>query len=380
MIKRPGPTGPEATGKTFQLIILGCWMAMQTFLLWKNGIYTDGESGKYIFQAKLLLEENRLSSNNFNFYLVSISLIALSLKIKFGYLLPVIIQFILNFIATLFFYRWAAVNFDRRTGLIAAIILVFFYPYQEFNTFLQTESIYYSLIIIITCYLFSISKLTGTTLIKILMLLTLLCFTRPTGILFLPIAGIYVYLKFIRNYPGALQATIIFVTLAIFFLSLNSIMSSGGELDFMLPFLQEHIICGVPTVNFNSQVADSTNNNVGGIIKHILDNPAQFIYLASKRSIAFFGLKREYYSPLHNVTIVGIFFLTYFLSIISIPAWIKKNFTSSVYIVITIAVTWFTAAITCDDWHNRFILALFPLFLMMSLPATRVVISRIAST
>ncbi|MEI9808492.1 MAG: hypothetical protein WDO16_11830 [Bacteroidota bacterium] len=66
--------------------------------------------------------------------------------------------------------------------------------------------------------------------------------------MWVPCAFLYLFFRFFRAFSFWLKAGITsFASVAFLFL-LNSALGSGGELDFMLPFRDERIICGVPTL------------------------------------------------------------------------------------------------------------------------------------
>lgn len=347
-------------------LIAFAWVAVQLLLFRTNGINTEGESEKYISEAHRLVSGEHLSSLNFYFYSVVIVIIAISLKINAGFFIPLAIQLLLNLFATFTFYKWASKNFDSTTGLVATLCLIAFFPYQEFNTFLQTESVYYSLIIILSCFLFSLEKINLTNVVKLTFLLLLLTLTRPSGILFIPCVAGFLYIRFIKQYAAKTKFYIAAATSIIFMGCVQLIMTSGGEFDFILPFIQEHIICGVPTVT-------ATNTSYGSglpdLIRYIFNNGSQVLSLAGRRSIAFFGLSRTYYSFTHNMLLIAVFWVLYVFAISGLKLWWRKDRAVTVYLISTIFITWLTAMLTCDDWHNRFILALYPALISLALPA-----------
>jgi len=353
---------------TFRNLVIGAWIIMQAILLWKNGIGITGEAEKYIYEAKYFLTNEALTSKNFYFYSVNITLIALGLKWNFGYYPIVIIQLLLNLTATLIFFRFCISRFNLTTGLLATILLIVFYPFQQFNTFLQTESIFYSLLIIFTCYLLSSNQFGRTKLMVLIFILSLLIFTRPTGILLLIPAFCFFYFKYIRHFRMSKQILSLVLAALIYFAGLNSIMRSGGELNFLLPYIEEHIICGVPTSSETHELLKPVDNSFGAILSYIGTHFSQFLSLGLRRSIAFFGIGRVYFSALHNIVICSCFYLLYIFSVLSIRRWWKEDLNALFYLFTTVAVTWVTAVLTCDDWHNRFILSVYPVFIVLSLP------------
>jgi len=178
------------------------WLFVHLLLLRNNGIVADGESIKYIDQAQQLLRTGKFSSNNFVFYSLQIFLIAITIKIKVGFWLIVFIQLIFSWLASVSFYRLTKYLFDPLTAFIAVILLLLNIPLQEFNTFLQTESLFYSITIITSSYILRLQHFKWQQLMVILLLLALVSLTRPTGLLFIPAVFLFVFIRYF-NYITA---------------------------------------------------------------------------------------------------------------------------------------------------------------------------------
>jgi hypothetical protein len=253
------------------------------------------------------------------------------------------------------------------------------YPYQEFNSFLYTESLFYSLTLLLSCYIIRIEKLTYKKLLGLTLLLAIVCVTRPTGLLFLPPAFLYIFFVFCRKISTLKKITILAALCLGFLFLLNSALGSGGELDFMLPFRDEQIICGVPTLPGLPAIQTSTNgNSLYGLGYYILHNPVQFIRLAGFRTLAFFGLHRSYYGTGHNLFLIFYFYSIDIAALISIPYWIRRRPFALIYFVTAIMLTWITVMMTCDDWHNRFYLTISPLLIFLGLPTVQKLLKRSA--
>jgi|SRR4030095_4508489 hypothetical protein len=353
------------------LIIALAWIMVQAFLFYKNGIVTEFESGKYIEQANNLLQHGRVSTPNFWLYSIQIFLIALSIKLHAGFILVVIVQLFFNALATLYFYKLCTDLTGKRTALVCALFLVFNFPFQAFNTFLFTESLFYSFLIIFSCFLFRLNKLTAVNFIKIILFLLLICFTRPTGLLLIPCVFIYLFSKFFHSFPAILKISSVVIVSLLFIFMLNLALGSGGELNFVLPLAEEHIICGVPTVIVKGTVH---GNSLLSILNYIFEHPAQFLHLALLRTLAFFGLYRSYFSTGHNLYLAIYLFPIYILVLLSLKEWWQKNRSLVLYALSFIFITWETVMLSCDDWHNRFFLSLAPVFYILSLPALKKII------
>ena len=344
---------------------------MQVFLLWKNGIVTDGEAHKYIFQANRLVDKGSLSNVSYVMYLTQIVLIAFANKLKIGFIGVVFIQLAINLIATLQFYRYTRTLFlTGGLAFLATLLLLFNYPLQEFNTFLQTESIFYSLSIITSCYVLKQRQLSRSNIFAIILLLAVLGITRPTGILMWPPVLLYLFFRFIPQISIGRKLIIVGIGCLAFLFVLDAALGSGGELDFMLPYRDERIICGVPTLpNFIPINEASDGNSVFGLIYYVLNNFGQFTRLVWLRSIAFFGLVRDYYSSIHNIYLIIYFYSIYLLVLLSYKYWIRKKPYEFFYFLSMIILTWGTVILSCDDWHNRFFLTIFPYLILLGLPA-----------
>jgi hypothetical protein len=252
--------------------------------------------------------------------------------------------------------------------------MIFNLPTQSFNSYLQTESLFYSFTVLFSCYLLKTQRLTARRIVVIVLFVVLICCTRPTGILFVGCAILYLFLKFAGALSIPVRVVAAIAAGVIFFYILNVALGSGGELDFMLPFRDERIICGVPTLASFRDIAVSENpNSVGGLLYYVTHNTEQFLRLAWWRSKAFFGVGRSYYSSFHNIYLYLYFFPFYLLSILGINQWNKRNRSLLFYCSALIAAHWITVIFSCDDWHNRFFLSVVPYIYILSTPLIKTI-------
>ena len=110
-------------------------------------------------------------------------------------------------------------------------------------------------------------------------------------------------------------------------------------------------------------------NSIQGIVYYIFNNREQFSRLAGLKTLAFFGMLRTYFSLFHNILLVLFFYPFYILSFIGIWKKIKQRETTLIYIIATILLYWSTTLLTCDDWHNRFILTVSPFLFLLGFAA-----------
>lgn len=366
-------------GRILAIILCCAWVIVQAIIFYQYGVVTDFEAKKYINEAGNLLQNGTVSSPNFWLYSVQIFLIAAAIKLKVGFISVIIVQLFLNGLATFIFYKFIARSSNRTTAFILTFFLICNFPFQHFNTSLQTESLFYSLTILFSCFLLTLENLTAKKAFLLLFFIGIITFTRPTGLFFIPATAIYLFFRFFRSVPIILKLFSILLVSVGFLFFLNIILGSGGELDFMLPFRDESIICGVATVpNFQNIKTSENPNSVFGLLYYITHNFDQFIRLAWLRSKAFWGLFRSYYSFGHNLYL-GLYFLPFYILVIgSISKWIKSNRYIFLYCCSIMLITWGSVILTCDDWHNRFFLSIVPYIYILSIPAVQRITNKFA--
>jgi len=363
---------------TNEIIIAGCWAAIQILLFYRHGIVTELEAMKYIAEADKIIEIGKVSSPNFWLYSTQIFLIAAAKTLHTGYISVAIIQWVVGGFTTWTLYKFTARLSNKTTGLLIGLLFIFNIPLQTFNVSLQTESLFFSFTILFSCYLLSLQKLSWKNFTAIFIFLILICLTRPTGLLWVPCTFLYLFFRFFKAFSVPLKVSITAISSIGFLFLLNAALGSGGELDFMLPFRDENIICGVPTLRHSIDIKTSDNpNSIFGILYYIIHNFDQFIRLAWLRSKAFWGLFRSYYSTGHNIYLGLYFFPVYVLILLSLGKWFNQNKHLLLYCLSLILITWASVILTCDDWHNRFILSVVPYIYILAIPAVKNIIDNL---
>lgn len=350
------------------LVIGFAWILLQVIIFWRFGIVENFEATKYIKEADIFLREGTYSSGNFLFYSVQIMLIAFS-KLTLTYpWFPVLFQMAINGISVYCFFQLAKhLGATLQLATWATVFFLAMFFYHSYNVHLFTESLYYSFGIIYTWLLFRINKLNIGNAMLLVIFLTLIYFTRPNGLFFIPVTVVYLILKFYRRRAAALLFTFLFIILLSVYFLLNYALSSGGEFDFLLPFREAHIICGVPTVSRAYEIAVPFNyNSLEGFWYLVTHYPGLFFELAFKKFLAFWGVIRSYYSIAHNV-FLGLYFYPLYLQMIKRLPLVFKNYRAEFfYMILIIVFAMLTVLFSCDDWHNRFLLALLPYFILLA--------------
>ncbi len=348
-----------------KLLIL-FWLLMQCLLIYQFGIVTNLEAEAYISVANSYISTGHYPSGNFLFYSVQIWLDIFCIKFNTGFVPVLLIQLLLNGLSSIYFHKLILkFTASERVAFGFTLALTGMYYYQLYNVHLYTESIFFSLGILYTYYLFSISRFSAKAIILVTLGILLLCLTRPTGIFFFPASFLYLLLKFFKR-RAKLVILVSFITGGLlFFFLLNFALSSGGGLDFLLPYVQQQIICGIPNeVERNDIIVNGNQNSVQGIWYIISHYPRLFFSLGTKRFMAFWGIYRSYYSTAHNIFACTYFFSIYVLVLFAIKKIYKRFAAAGIYILTLVTLLTITVVLSCDEWHNRFIFSILPFLLL----------------
>jgi len=350
------------------LVILILWALVNGILVAQQGIIITGEADKYIRMARYYLTNGHLLTPNLRYYSIIIFLLVLCLKFHLGLFPAVAVQMLVNLAATLYFFNTIRKIFHSEgTALAGTILLLLNIPYQSFNTAVQSESIFQSLSLLASCYLLQREQLRVRHLLYILLFIVLLSLSRPLGLLYLPAAFVYFYRTALRGVGRVGRRIFLAASFLAFLFVLDRAMGSGGEYDFMLPFQEEHIICGTPTLlhplNFP---VPGNGNSVYALIYYIFHHPGQFFRLALLKTVSFWGVYRSYFSVRHNLVQLLFFYPIIIMAALSLKRWHRQHPDRLIYMLTLILVTWGTVVLTCDDWNIRIFLSISPYLILLS--------------
>lgn len=355
-------------GKRPELLLAAGWLMFQVFLLIKTGVYTDFEAKKYVIEAGYFLENGGFSEQKYIFYALTTLLVALSLKLTGGFLLAATVQIIVNGFATIWLYK-ASMAISRNNLFIARLttaLFIFFFPIQMWNSYLYTESIFISVTIGLSSVVLSSTTVTPKRLLLILLALIAVIISRPFGMLFIPPVVLFVLWSMKKQRWMAW----IFAAAGFYgmYLMLNYAFGSGNEMDAMKPFVEEHILCFIPSVTKPAQLdLLNGNNDANDIIYYVVHNPAHFAKLCSLRLLSFFNLYRPQYSGAHNLYLIAIMIVTYIAALIGIRPFTKAAVkTQSIYLFSLIILYCGATTLQCDDYHSRFTMVMYPYFFMLA--------------
>ncbi len=364
----------------FYWILIGSWFIVQGILLWKFGIVTTGEAPKYLNEALYFRKHLSFSEPKYIFYspLIFLHLVANILHVgKYGVLA---VQLLINLFATIRFADLARKLFGKTpSAVFCGLALVFFIPLQIWNTHLYTESLFISFTILFTVSLIHCID-HGRFSIGCYTLGLLVLFTRPTGMLVIPAVMILLTIEWIlASYWWRVLGMWVLGLLG-FGIVLELAMKGEGEFDFMKPFIEGHIICGVPTGMADRINLPADGNSLSGLWYFASHNSALLLDLAEKKLIAFWGMTRTYYSTAHNYALMILCYPLYSLALFGLLKGKFEVIGIKSYIFILCCFFCLSVLFSCDDWLNRFIMPLFPFLLLLAFAGLRELFPRMKRT
>ncbi|MEI6947049.1 hypothetical protein V9K67_07590 [Paraflavisolibacter sp. H34] len=355
------------TARTQFVLVVLAWLLVQGGLLLHTGIQPVLESEKYIRAAQRLLQTGALPGVRYFFYLTTTLVIAFSLKLKGGFGLAVALQLLANLLATLAFFRaLRRLQAAPFSALLTTQLLLACLPYQHWNVYLYTESLFYSASLLFFASCLRRPPLTLRVVGLQLACLAVVIASRPLGILFLPCWLLYLVL----HGNGRLRLWWLLglgAGLLVSAAAANVILGNINDWQILKPAEYHYIICDLPTRGRHSLELLKDRSPLGQLAAYITAYPAEFLSLSARRLQAFFLLVRPYYSPAHNAYLAllgALFYLPLIGNLLrgSRPrppyAWLSALLIGSFALAV---------CLQCDDYHNRFLLTLVPVFLFCGL-------------
>jgi hypothetical protein len=349
----------------WQIVLAVLWIIVQAFLLVSYGVKTDGEALRIIRESENLATHGNFSTPLYFMYLTEILLVTLKTSMGAGFGFIVFIHLSFNLFALLSFFRFLTTFFNSaKVAFLASTALILCLPYQLYNTFIYTESLFFSVSIVYSCVLLSTKKFNLARIVLLCILLVILCFTRPAGLFFFAATLVYGFVRTSGSFSLFIRSFFLLLFLLPALFVFNFMMGSGEGIDVLIPFREEHVICEVPSDIAVQPKTNATDNSITGLLAYIIEHPGQFVKLSVLRSKAFFGLYRPFYSAGHNAFLIGFFYSLYLIIIISFIKRRKQVPVEFIYIFALVAVFWLSVIFSCDEWHNRFFLTLTPFLIM----------------
>jgi hypothetical protein len=351
------------------IILLALFILVQVVLFYKLGIRTEIEAEKYIREGENLYKNEGLSAPKYIFYLPIIFLIYLSKVLGLGYGFVVLLQVLLSGYATISFYQLCqTLTHSKIKGLAGALLLAIFIPLQSWNFYLYSDSIFISLVILFLSVVHKHANGGWPGVLKILLFLVLLIFSRPHGLLLIPPVFFYLVLRKQTKASRIKTVGIAGLFLTLMYFLLNKAFKGGEDMDAMKPFIEEHIICFVPLKPEGASLdLIKTDSPVKNLLYYVTHNPLHYLKLMALKLWSFFNITRPYYSLLHNILLCLYIIPLYFFAVAGIRRFWKNNSDYALFILGLIILYPLGATLQCDDWHSRFTMVVIPSLIIISI-------------
>lgn len=360
-------TGTSFFNKKIAAVAL-VYFSISGVLLYKYGIQLGGEAEKFIENASRIINGQQLFNGIFGyFYIIYSLLVALFIKLSVNLFFVVVVQIILSFFAALCLYKLLKQVLDNSNiSFFFFIAYLLCYPIQKWNFFLYSESVHTSLLVI-GIYYFNkwVTNKKHSSLVASVILLILIFFSRPVGIIFLASLFIVLMVWLYKN-KKMLQ---FYLLTAISIVSVTLILNSPFT-AFVNPdsIRRMEIICMVPENNENTVYKEYNREGLYKVFTVIKDEVGfdNFFRAGFKKLGCFFGMYRSYYSFRHNLLLICFTLLYPFVLIGIFSKQSKTFYNTRLFSIIYLLLTSFGIFFTCDEWSNRFVAPVFPFMLMLA--------------
>lgn len=347
-----------------QLLFIVSWAIINIYSINNKGIVTNFEAARYIGESNLILNGNGFSDIAYFFYSVPIFLISFSRYIGCEYYIFIAIQYLCSLISILFLYATLVKISNRQIALFCTIFYTLCLQINEYNSFVFSDSLFISFSTLAICfginYFLNPQKkcLIGIIFISILLLLT-----RPLGLpivfAFLSTLAIYYFKNKLKIYIAVMVVILFATSLCAYFIIIKTNM-----FNFLLPFIEGRIICGIPTATPNNLFIPQNNNPVFAYLSFAFYNPYYFFKSCFLKTIAFFGMYRRHYTFTHNIINYGYFWPIFITGFWGIKMYLKHNKILFYLLFLPVLFTYLVVILSCDDWGNRFILPIIVYFII----------------
>jgi hypothetical protein len=332
-------------------------------ILYRYGINTNGEAVKYIEDAQKTLDGDKLRLEFFSiFYVVYSLIISFFIYFSFSFQGIALIQILFCFIAGCCVFKMLSdITNDKKIAYTCLIFYLVCFPLQKWNFFLYTESLHTSFMVIGLYFFYCIvCKGQSERWWMFAILLSLIIFSRPVGIIFLLAALLTWFIWLIKQKKKIIYYPVIIS----FFIVVILLLQSPFVFYFNPDSLRRmEIICQVPETNTAVQYKEYNSSGLPMFFHVVFSEIGfkNFLLAGIKKVGYFFGMIRSFYSLRQNIVLIMTGLLLYPFAVAGLfffkdeRAFFLKTF-SGLYIFITTAGIFFT----CDEWSNRFIVSVLP--------------------
>lgn len=345
-------------------ILLSCWFLLNGFLFYSLGIKYAIDTARFDAEATAWIN-GELEPSYRLWYSGYIAVLALCKSIFHSIYPSIIFQYVLSFVATIFFYKGLCKLLKNvQAAFFTSLLVLCYLPIQQWNTCLLTESIFISLILLFV-WAFSIEKNAHKWFMLILISI-LATSVRPNGgILLISCAALYGIQSIQQNKKFPVLFTI---GIAIVLLILHSYTDTFYQ--FLLDsFNKGEIICGYdhwtsPTKTLIPN--DPSSGSITKIIDLVSSNPTKSMQLFASRFFALWSDVRIYYSLPHNLFIGFYLLIAYAAALIGFIQYRKAFPELALITLLYCGMNSLLIMITYADWDGRFLAPLLPMIFIWS--------------
>jgi hypothetical protein len=373
------------------VVLTFLFLSVHLLLFWHHGIREFYDSRGYLQGADYILQHGKLEDMHHLFYSIPILTMAFFRWLSPGTVGSIIIfQCFLSGLATVALYKAAEKIFNSNTaGLLAGVIFLLWLDNVHWNITTMTESIARSIICFVV-YALAHWENRPQDKISIAALLLFVFFTRPTGVVI--IIGAFIFLL-IYYWDSLLERRwiMIGVTLAAFAIAIVAADRMLDHWDFSDQYLKGNIVTFADDVKgsplFHEAITlgppestsfATTDSPIGRILIFAYENPIHFLKAAGLKIFYLLSFTRPYYSWPHNLYSVVWMILIYLLFVFGWKS--TTNLPIKLFVLTAIVLNCGLIGISSVDWDNRFYIPMEPGIILLAGGGAAWIISRIKSS
>lgn len=358
--------------------LVSVWLAVHIFLFVHFGVSADlFDSKRYLTMAERFLQHGRFEAFDQVFYALPVFLLAFFKAVTTESITAfVILQCLLSGFATLCLYRAAAILFkDQNAGFFSAAFFLGWWDIIQWNTAVMTESISCSLICITILILVSFRDTLKDYAVLIFLLL-LGMMTRPTGVLIVFGAGLFLISRHWNVLaPRPVLKAAVLSGFAVMVLMTALLMFQYW--DFTEQYAQGNIVTYMDTIEGQPLYSDNLRLNTDDLalpdnekpsavkmLFFIWNNPIHFLNAAALKVFYLMSGVRPYFSRLHNAYEILWLSAMYVLFCFGYRSTGDPGIRSFAGAVIIANCT--LIALSTVDWDNRFYMPMQPVIVLFA--------------
>ena len=340
-------------------MLIVAFVALNFMFAIRTPVRLGGDSGDYLADAKRIRQGQFPSEGRFANVGYS-ALIVFSQSCGAGLIGLVGFQIALAALAAAAVFDVARRLQGRWTGIIAVSALSANPDIVRWHTFILTDSLYTSFVVLAVWAIHSVERKRRWTWVLAILILLLTTLLRPNGWLFPPIAACF----WLSRYLGGRHAAVISLVIVAMFMTgvvlLLTIWPGLSLSSVDANFREGRVVWGDPAT-YIVMPADEAGTGKGlvSVLGYVGRHPVASFRLMSFRVAAELGHVRAFYSAGHNLVIAVVLIPMYLLAVVGL--FVTRHESLARLLVAVIAGHLVVVALTWADWDGRFLLYVFPL-------------------